>query len=139
MKRERAHTFCTYLDEPCHSLDVALPVVPGRNHDVLHQPQALVGVVLLLEEAEARPGGRDGELKTEEKKQKQGRQHMLKSEVDAFGVITISRGCFERCCSNKKTPQLLWFELYVMKDKNKIKTQFLVRVVLCSKRRRLDP
>jgi len=26
-----------------------------------------------------------------------------KSEVDALGVITISRGCFERCCSNKKT------------------------------------
>jgi len=30
------------------------------------------------------------------------------SEVDALGVITISRGCFERCCSNsnsnKKTP-----------------------------------
>jgi len=25
-----------------------------------------------------------------------------KSEVDALGVITISRGCFERCCSNKK-------------------------------------
>jgi len=24
--------------------------------------------------------------------------------VDALGVITISRGCFERCCSNKKTP-----------------------------------
>jgi len=27
-----------------------------------------------------------------------------KGEVDALGVITISRGCFERCCSNKKTP-----------------------------------
>ena len=27
----------------------------------------------------------------------------LKSEVDALGVITISRGCFERCCRNKKT------------------------------------
>jgi len=27
-----------------------------------------------------------------------------KREVDALGVITISRGCFERCCSNKKTP-----------------------------------
>ena len=27
-----------------------------------------------------------------------------KCEVDALGVITISRGCFERCCSNKKTP-----------------------------------
>jgi len=26
-----------------------------------------------------------------------------KSEVDALGVIIISRGCFERCCSNKKT------------------------------------
>ena len=25
-------------------------------------------------------------------------------EVDALGVITISRGCFERCGSNKKTP-----------------------------------
>jgi len=25
-------------------------------------------------------------------------------EVDAVGVITISRGCFERCCSNKTTP-----------------------------------
>ena len=24
-------------------------------------------------------------------------------EVDALGVITISRGYFERCCSNKKT------------------------------------
>ena len=24
-------------------------------------------------------------------------------EVDALGVITISRGCFERCGSNKKT------------------------------------
>jgi len=28
----------------------------------------------------------------------------LKFEVDALGVITISRGCFERCGSNKKTP-----------------------------------
>jgi len=27
-----------------------------------------------------------------------------KIEVDALGVITISRGCFERCGSNKKTP-----------------------------------
>jgi len=27
-----------------------------------------------------------------------------KLEVDALGVITISRGCFERCGSNKKTP-----------------------------------
>jgi len=27
-----------------------------------------------------------------------------KREVDALGVITSSRGCFERCCSNKKTP-----------------------------------
>jgi len=27
-----------------------------------------------------------------------------KSEVDALGVRTISHGCFERCCSNKKTP-----------------------------------
>ena len=26
------------------------------------------------------------------------------SEVDALGVITVSRGCFERCCSDKKTP-----------------------------------
>ena len=25
-------------------------------------------------------------------------------EVDALGGITISRGCFERCGSNKKTP-----------------------------------
>ena len=25
-------------------------------------------------------------------------------EVDVLGVITISRGCFERCCGNKKTP-----------------------------------
>ena len=29
---------------------------------------------------------------------------VVKSEVDALAVITISRGCFERCCSNKKTP-----------------------------------
>jgi len=29
---------------------------------------------------------------------------IIKCEVDALGVITISRGCFERCCSNKKTP-----------------------------------
>jgi len=28
----------------------------------------------------------------------------LKIEVDALGFITISRGCFERCGSNKKTP-----------------------------------
>jgi len=27
-----------------------------------------------------------------------------KIEVDAMGVITISRGCFERCGRNKKTP-----------------------------------
>ena len=27
-----------------------------------------------------------------------------KRELDALGVITISRGCSERCCSNKKTP-----------------------------------
>jgi len=25
------------------------------------------------------------------------------SEVDAPGVITFTRGCFERCCSNKKS------------------------------------
>ena len=24
----------------------------------------------------------------------------MKSEVDELGVMTISRGCFERCCSN---------------------------------------
>jgi len=29
---------------------------------------------------------------------------LAKFEVDALGVITISRGCFERCGSNKKTP-----------------------------------
>jgi len=29
---------------------------------------------------------------------------LLNSEVDALSVITISRGCFERCCSNKRTP-----------------------------------
>ena len=28
----------------------------------------------------------------------------LESEVDALGVITISRECFERYCSNRKTP-----------------------------------
>jgi len=28
----------------------------------------------------------------------------MQIEVDAVGVITISRGCFERCGSNKKTP-----------------------------------
>jgi len=28
----------------------------------------------------------------------------LELEVDALGVITISRGCFERCGSNQKTP-----------------------------------
>jgi len=27
-----------------------------------------------------------------------------KREVDALGVITMSPGCLERCCSNKKTP-----------------------------------
>jgi len=34
------------------------------------------------------------------------RANEKKSKVDALGVITISRGCFERCCSNsnKKTP-----------------------------------
>ena len=32
------------------------------------------------------------------------REEHMKCEVDALGVITISRGCFERCCSNKKTP-----------------------------------
>jgi len=31
----------------------------------------------------------------------------LKIEVDALGVVTISRGCFERCGSNKKTPPLI--------------------------------
>ena len=31
------------------------------------------------------------------------RQLEKNSEVDALGVRTISRGCFERCCSNKKT------------------------------------
>ena len=29
----------------------------------------------------------------------------IKCEVGALGVTTISRGCFERCCSNKKTPR----------------------------------
>ena len=32
-----------------------------------------------------------------------------KSEVDALGVITISRWCFERCCSNNKTPPIAPF------------------------------
>jgi len=27
-----------------------------------------------------------------------------KGEVDGLGVIIISRGCFERCCSNTKSP-----------------------------------
>jgi len=31
-------------------------------------------------------------------------KEVSKFEVDALGVITISRGCFERCGSNKKTP-----------------------------------
>jgi len=31
-------------------------------------------------------------------------QEYMNSEVAALGVITIFRGCFERCCSNKKTP-----------------------------------
>ena len=30
--------------------------------------------------------------------------NIMKIEVDALGVITISRGCFERCGRNKKTP-----------------------------------
>ena len=33
-----------------------------------------------------------------------GTRGWTKSEVAAVSVITISRGCFERCCSNKKTP-----------------------------------
>ena len=32
------------------------------------------------------------------------RAELLKREVDALGVITISRWGFERCCSNKTTP-----------------------------------
>jgi len=28
----------------------------------------------------------------------------VRFEVDALGVVIISRGCSERCCSNKKTP-----------------------------------
>ena len=28
----------------------------------------------------------------------------IKSESDALGGIALSRGCFERCCSNKTTP-----------------------------------
>jgi len=42
--------------------------------------------------------------------QVQNREHNVctenetKSKVDALGGITISCGCFERCCSNKKTP-----------------------------------
>ena len=32
------------------------------------------------------------------------RTAIRKFEVAALGVITISRGYFERCCSNKKTP-----------------------------------
>jgi len=31
-------------------------------------------------------------------------QPWLKIEVDTWGVITISRGSFERCGSNKETP-----------------------------------
>jgi len=33
--------------------------------------------------------------------QKKGKRN---SEVDALGIVTISRGCFERCCSNKTPP-----------------------------------
>jgi len=33
--------------------------------------------------------------------------YIKKIEVDALIVITIFRGCFERCGSNKKTPHLL--------------------------------
>jgi len=32
------------------------------------------------------------------------RHGLEKLGVDALGVVTISRGCFERCYSNKKTP-----------------------------------
>ena len=32
------------------------------------------------------------------------RKPNTKLEVDNFGVITISRECFERCCSIKKPP-----------------------------------
>ena len=31
----------------------------------------------------------------------------LKREVDALGVIIISRGCFERFCSNKNPPHII--------------------------------
>ena len=30
-----------------------------------------------------------------------------KTEIDALGVITISHGCFERCCSNKTPPHTI--------------------------------
>jgi len=32
-----------------------------------------------------------------------GSRHLWKFEVDALGVITISRGCFKRSCSKKET------------------------------------
>jgi len=40
------------------------------------------------------------------KKQRHGSLHVeyVERDVDALGVIIISRGCFERCCSNNKTP-----------------------------------
>jgi len=48
------------------------------------------------------------ELRKEEHRRKQVHSFAAelhqKIEVDALGVIIISRGCFERCGSNKKTP-----------------------------------
>jgi len=48
-----------------------------------------------------------------------GPHEYVHSEVDALGVITSSRGCFERCCSNQKTPPYPHSNLSFVKLRNR--------------------
>ena len=52
-------------DEPRERRDVALPVVPGGDDHVLELSELLVGVEYALEQAEARAGGGDRELRVQ--------------------------------------------------------------------------
>mmetsp|Transcript_37921 Transcript_37921/g.83472 ORF Transcript_37921/g.83472 Transcript_37921/m.83472 type:complete len:245 (+) Transcript_37921:1183-1917(+) len=64
-RRRIGESVATLRDQPRDRIDVALAVVPCRNDDILHLAQLLVGVVLGLEEAQARAGRGYGELRVE--------------------------------------------------------------------------
>ena len=65
----------------------------------------LIGVCFNVPASPATVGG-NGWSSIVEQTNKNKRSVVIKFEFDALGVITISRGCFERCGSNNKTPPI---------------------------------